>query len=141
MSVREQEFLDAGLASRAAELRAVRRRTRLRQQAVVLLGVLLALASVTAGLAVRAQWAADRQRDVAGSQRTADKAAALRAANPALAAQLSLAAYRLSPTPEARGAAAQHLRHPLRHSTDGSEGCGDRGRVQPRRPGTGHWGR
>ena len=103
MSVKEQEFLDAGLASRAAEQRAVRRRTRFRQQAVVLLGVLLALASVTAGLAVRAQWAADRQRDVAGSQRTADKAAALRAANPALAAQLSLAAYRLSPTPEARG--------------------------------------
>ncbi|MDV9176917.1 XRE family transcriptional regulator, partial [Streptomyces sp. W16] len=67
MSVKEQGFLDAGLALRAAEQRAVRRRTRLRQQAVALLGVLLALASVTAGLAVRAQWAADRQRDVAGS--------------------------------------------------------------------------
>ncbi|MFE9680781.1 XRE family transcriptional regulator [Streptomyces sp. NPDC006285] len=103
LSVREREFLDASLAARAAERAAVGRRARLRRGAMALLTVLLVLASTTAVLAVRAQRAADRQRDAAGSQRAAEKAAALRAADPALAAQVSLAAYRLSPTPEARG--------------------------------------
>ncbi|WP_221352014.1 XRE family transcriptional regulator [Streptomyces beigongshangae] len=103
LSVREREFLDASLAARASERTAARRRARLRRGATALLAVLLVLAGTTAVLAVRAQRAADRQRDAAGSQRVAEKAAALRAADPALAAQLSLAAYRLSPTPEARG--------------------------------------
>ncbi|MEW2397129.1 XRE family transcriptional regulator [Streptomyces sp. NPDC046862] len=102
LSVREREFLDASLAARVAERAAVRRRVRLRRGAVALLTVLLVLASTTAVIAVRAQRAADRQRDAASSQRVAEKAAALRATSPALAAQLSLAAYRLSPTPEAR---------------------------------------
>lgn len=103
MSVPEREFLDAGLAARAAEHAAVRRRARFRRLGVGLLSVLLVLTTTTAALAVRAQRAADQQRDVVGSQRAAERAAALRGVNPALAAQLSLAAYRLSPTPEARG--------------------------------------
>ncbi|MGW0710898.1 nSTAND1 domain-containing NTPase [Streptomyces sp. NPDC002643] len=103
MSVSEREFLDAGLAAEEAEHTAVRRRARFRRLGVALLGVLLVLTSTTAALAIRAQRAADQQRDVAGSQRAAEGAAALRTVNPALAAQLSLAAYRLSPTPEARG--------------------------------------
>ncbi|MPY62804.1 nSTAND1 domain-containing NTPase [Streptomyces spongiae] len=102
LSVKEREFLDASLAARAAERAAARQRARLRRGAVALLTVLLVLASTTAVFAVRAQRAADRQRDAASSQRAAEKAAALRATSPALAAQLSLAAYRLSPTPEAR---------------------------------------
>jgi WD40 repeat protein len=103
LSAREREFLDASLAARAVERAAVRRRARFRHGALALLTVLLVLASTTAVFAVRAQRAADRQRDAASSQRAAERAAALRAANPALAAQLSLAAYRLSPTTEARG--------------------------------------
>ncbi|MEU1853395.1 XRE family transcriptional regulator [Streptomyces sp. NPDC019990] len=103
MSVHEREFLDAGLAAQAAENAAVRRRARFRRLGLGLLSVLLVLTTTTAVLAVRAQRAADQQRDVAGSQRVAERAAALRTVNPALAAQLSLAAYRLSPTPEARG--------------------------------------
>jgi WD40 repeat protein len=103
MSAPEREFLDAGLAAQAAEQLAVRRRARFRRLGVALLSALLMLTTTTAALAVRAQRAADRQRDVAGSQRVAERAAALRTVNPALAAQLSLAAYRLSPTPEARG--------------------------------------
>ncbi|MGY0064969.1 nSTAND1 domain-containing NTPase [Streptomyces sp. LZ34] len=109
LSAPEREFLDASSAAQAAEHAAVRRRARLRHQAVALLGVLLVLAITTAVLAVVAQRTADRQRDAASSQRdaassqrAAEKAAAVRAANPALAAQVSLAAYRLSPTPEAR---------------------------------------
>lgn len=103
MSVPEREFLDAGLAAQAAEHAAVRRRTRFRRLGLGLLSLLLVLTTTTAALAIRAQQAADQQRDVAGSQRVAERAAALRTVNPALAAQLSLAAYRLSPTPEARG--------------------------------------
>ncbi|GHH80954.1 nSTAND1 domain-containing NTPase [Streptomyces capitiformicae] len=103
LSGREREFLDASLAARTAEHMAARRRSRFRNQMVALLSVLLVLASTTAVVAVRAQRAADRQRDVVSSQRAAERAAALRPVTPALAAQLSLAAYRLSPTPEARG--------------------------------------
>jgi WD40 repeat protein len=103
LSVPEREFLDAGLAAQAAEQAAVRRRARVRHLGVALLSVLLVLTTTTAALAIRAQRAADQQRDVAGSQRAAERAAALRTVNPSLAAQLSLAAYRLSPTPEARG--------------------------------------
>lgn len=111
LSAPEREFLDASSAARAAEQTAVRRRTRLGHLAVALLSTLLVLTTTTAVLAVVAQRSADRQRDdagaqrdVASSQRAAERAAAVRAANPALAAQVSLAAYRLSPTPEARGA-------------------------------------
>ncbi|MFM9553920.1 XRE family transcriptional regulator [Streptomyces caniscabiei] len=103
MSASERAFLDAGLAAQAAERAAERRRTRLRRLGVGVLGVLLVLTTTTAALAVRAQRTADEQRDVVGSQRAADRAAALRTVDPALAAQLSLAAYRLAPTPEARG--------------------------------------
>ena len=49
------------------------------------------------------QRAAAHQRDVAVSRQVAEQALELRATNPALAAQLALAAYRLAPTPEARG--------------------------------------
>ncbi|MDX3227629.1 XRE family transcriptional regulator [Streptomyces sp. ME19-01-6] len=109
LSAPEREFLDASSAAQVAEHAAARRRARLRHQAVALLSVLLVLATTTAALAVLAQRTADRQRDAASSQRdaassqrAAEKAAAVRATNPALAAQVSLAAYRLSPTPEAR---------------------------------------
>ncbi|MHC3467502.1 nSTAND1 domain-containing NTPase [Streptomyces sp. 7R007] len=104
MSPAERAFLDASLAADSAERAAERRRVRLRRVMVALLSVLLVLATTTAVLAVRAQRSADRERDVASSQRAADKAAALRGVSPSLAAQLSLAAYRISPTPEARGA-------------------------------------
>ncbi|MFJ6386863.1 XRE family transcriptional regulator [Streptomyces sp. NPDC091972] len=103
LSAVEREFLDASLAARTAEQAAARRRVRFRRGAVALLTALVVVASTTAVFAVRAQRAADRQRDAAGSQRAAEKAMALRASDPALAAQVALAAYRLSPTPEARG--------------------------------------
>ncbi|MFC8194108.1 XRE family transcriptional regulator [Streptomyces sp. NPDC057298] len=123
MSVPEREFLDAGLAARAAEHAAVRRRARFRRLGLGLLSVLLVLTTTTAALAVRAQRAADQQRDVAGSQRVAERAAALRTVNPALAAQLSLAAYRLSPTPEARGSLLSSFATPYATQLTGEEGA------------------
>jgi energy-coupling factor transporter ATP-binding protein EcfA2 len=86
-----------------AFLRASIRRDRLRRRrATTVLSVLLALALVAAGVAVAQQRAAAHQRDVAVSRQVAGQALELRATNPPLAAQLGLAAYRLTPTAEAR---------------------------------------
>ncbi|MFC3894811.1 XRE family transcriptional regulator [Lentzea rhizosphaerae] len=95
LSTREHQFLHA---SATAELRRARRS----RQLVVTLAVLLLLVVGAAGYAVHAERTAARQRDVALSQIVAGKADALRRSNPMLAAQLSLAAYRLAPTDEAR---------------------------------------
>ena len=103
LTVRERQFLDASLATRDQEqTRERRQRLRLRQL-VAVLSVLLVVAVAATGYAFRAEFNASEERNIAVSQRVAIEAAALRATNPALAAQLSLAAYRLSPTPEARG--------------------------------------
>jgi WD40 repeat protein len=102
LSTPEQEFLDAGLAAQAAEQDASRRHARRLRQLVALLSVLSVLAITATGFAIRARQSAAHQRDIATSQRVAERAAALRRTSPALAAQLSLAAYRLAPTTEAR---------------------------------------
>jgi WD domain, G-beta repeat len=67
------------------------------------LSVLLVLALVADVLALVAQRTATHQRDLVISRQVAGQALDLRATNPALAAQLSMAAYQLAPTPEARG--------------------------------------
>jgi WD40 repeat protein len=85
-------------------LRASIRRDRLRRQsAITVLSILLVLALAASVLAVTQQRAAEQQRDVAVSRQAAGQALELRATNPALASQLSLAAYQLVPTTEARG--------------------------------------
>ncbi|MBB2911711.1 WD40 repeat protein/transcriptional regulator with XRE-family HTH domain [Streptosporangium becharense] len=103
LTAMERRFLDAGLAARAAERAAVRRRARRLRHLVVTLTVLLVLATATGVFAMHTRQTATRQRDVTLSQRIAVEATGLRTADPALAAQLSLASYRLSPTDEARG--------------------------------------
>ncbi|MEU0880544.1 WD40 repeat domain-containing protein [Lentzea sp. NPDC005914] len=95
LSTRERAFLHT---STTAELRRTRRARRL----VVALVILLLLAVGEAGYAMHAENIAAQQRDVALSRIVAGKADALRRTNPTLAAQLSLAAYRLAPTDEAR---------------------------------------
>jgi WD40 repeat protein len=81
----------------------IRRDRFRRQRAITVLSVLLVLALAASVLAVTQQRAAEQQRDVAVSRQAAGQALELRATNPALAAQLSLAAYQLVPTTEARG--------------------------------------
>ncbi|MGH3831143.1 MAG: TIR domain-containing protein, partial [Pseudonocardiaceae bacterium] len=84
-------------------LRASIRRDRIRRgRALTVLSVLLVLAVVAAGVALTQRRAAVAQRDVAVSRQVAGQALELRDTNPALAAQLALAAYRLTPTTEAR---------------------------------------
>ncbi|WP_306215880.1 nSTAND1 domain-containing NTPase [Actinoplanes sp. RD1] len=102
LSPDEAEFLAAGLAARATEEAAARRRGRRMRRLVALLSVLCLVATAATGLAVRASRAAARERDAVTSLWAADRADALRVTSPALAARLGLAAYRLSPTLGAR---------------------------------------
>ncbi|MFF8609539.1 helix-turn-helix domain-containing protein [Streptomyces sp. NPDC015346] len=98
----ESAFLDAGLAAHAAEETAIRRRARLRRQAVALLTVLLLVATTTAVWAVRAQRIANAQRDVAVSREYAARSDALLAQRPEAAMLTALKGFQRSPTLEAR---------------------------------------
>ncbi len=81
----------------------IRRDLIRRGRAITVLSVLLVLALVAGGIALAQQHTAEQQRDSAISRQVAGQALDLRATNPALAAQLALAAYQLAPTPDARG--------------------------------------
>ena len=97
----ERTFFEVSVERRRAEEKTARRRHRRLQQ---LVGALAALSLVTASLAIAAfqqKDAATGQRDVAISQQVAIEASQLRGSDTALAMQLSLAAYRISPTSEA----------------------------------------
>ncbi|MFK3983814.1 AAA family ATPase [Micromonospora sp. NPDC050397] len=98
----EREFLAASLGAEARERAVVRRRSRRLRQFVAVLTVLLVVSVAATGYAARAERAATEQRNIAVSQLVAGQTAALRELDPGLAAQLSLAAYELVPTPEAR---------------------------------------
>jgi WD40 repeat protein/energy-coupling factor transporter ATP-binding protein EcfA2 len=94
-------------------LRASIRRDRLRRRrAILVLSALLVVALAAAAAAFIQQRTAEQERNVAISQRVAAQARELRATNPALAAQLSLAAYRLVPTPETRGGLLSTVANP-----------------------------
>lgn len=97
-----REFLDASLQQRQADERAKQRRTR---RLYGLLAALVVLLLITSGLmadAVQQRAAADRQRDLAVSRLIAIHADELRDNDTSLAMQLSLTAYRVAPTAEAR---------------------------------------
>ncbi|MFI6100261.1 XRE family transcriptional regulator [Lentzea sp. NPDC051213] len=90
----ERRFLDASHAAETRRARALRR-------TVAVLSVLLVLAAGAVVVAVRAERASLRLRDVALSQVAAAKAVEVRRTDPALAAQLCLSAYQLARTAEA----------------------------------------
>lgn len=102
----EQAFLGAGTA-------ADRRRTLLARQITGAMAALLVLALIAALIAVRAERSASDQRDRALSEKVAEEATDLRRVDPAAAAQLSLAAYRLSPTLSARGSLLSSFATPM----------------------------
>jgi WD40 repeat protein len=104
LSATERDFLRASLAAQAHDQAVARRRTRHLRQLLALLSILLALTTAVTGYAWRAQQAVTEQRNVAVVQKVLSQAASLRATNPALALQLTLAAHRLVPLPEARAA-------------------------------------
>ena len=117
----EARFLEASRAVQAAEERAARRQARRLRVLVAALSLLLVTATGTAVLAVRAQRTATQQRDIATSQRVAERADALRGFQPALAAQLSLAAYRLAPTGPARSSLLSSLITPYATAVDSAD--------------------
>ncbi|MGH3821811.1 MAG: TIR domain-containing protein [Pseudonocardiaceae bacterium] len=96
-----------------AFLRASIRRDRIRRRrATTVLSVLLVLALVAAGYAFAQQRVAEQQRNIAVSRQVAAQATELRTINPAVAAQLGLAAYLLAPTTQARGSLLSTLANP-----------------------------
>src|SRR5256714_2623761 len=98
----EQEFFDASVAYDLAEAQVARRRTRVLLQLVAALAVLTLAAGALAVTAFQQRTAANHQRDLALSRQLATVADQLRPTDVSLAMQLSLAAYRIAPTPEAR---------------------------------------
>ncbi|MFC0543539.1 nSTAND1 domain-containing NTPase [Kutzneria chonburiensis] len=104
VSLREHAFLDASLSAR-------RGRTRRLRQAAALLGALLLIAVAATAYAVQASRTATEQRNVALSQRLLGLTS-LRATDPALALQLTVAAYRLDPSPSARDSVLSSLAAP-----------------------------
>ncbi|GAA4616723.1 hypothetical protein GCM10023195_74450 [Actinoallomurus liliacearum] len=98
-----REFLEASATREYRERFAARRRSRRLRLFAAALAALLVLASAALGVAVHNGQVIRDERNSALSGKVANEATALGAANPALAAQLALAAYRLAPTPEARG--------------------------------------
>ncbi|MGI5498612.1 helix-turn-helix domain-containing protein [Lentzea sp. CA-135723] len=104
LTAREREFLTTSVTAESAELAGTRRGRRRLQ---ILVGLLTLLLIIVTGISVTAMQAtseATSQRNSALSQKVAQDAKRLRGTDPALAAQLALAAYRLSPTPDARSA-------------------------------------
>jgi hypothetical protein len=97
ISPAEREFLTASRTAEASARAVSRRHTRRLRQLVALLSVLLIAAATTTVVAIRAQHTANQQRDIAVAQDVLGQAASLRASDPGLALQLTLAAYRMAP--------------------------------------------
>ncbi|MFH8403817.1 hypothetical protein ACH4FX_03450 [Streptomyces sp. NPDC018019] len=102
LTARERAFLDAGLAAEAAEHAAVRRRARRLRRLVALLAVSVVLSAAAALYTVGAERRATEERNSALARKAVAQAAALQVRDPALAAQLRLAAHRLAPQAETR---------------------------------------
>lgn len=105
----EREFLTLSVDHRVAEERAARRRTRRLQQLAAALAAVASAAALLAVIAFQQKAAVDRQkavvtqqRDRATSGQVAIKAGQVKTSDPALAMQLSLIAYQIAPTAEAR---------------------------------------
>ncbi|GAA2683496.1 MULTISPECIES: AAA family ATPase [Actinosynnema] len=100
----EREFVDAGVRAERADRVRERRRTRVLRRLAAALAALLLVAGATAVHSVRQGDRADRERDLAVSRQIAGTAGRLAESDPALAAQLAVAAHRVAPTVEATSA-------------------------------------
>ncbi|HEY4854167.1 MAG TPA: AAA family ATPase [Streptosporangiaceae bacterium] len=96
------EFLDTSIRHEHTEQRTARRRTRRLYQLLTTVTVLFVIAAGLAGYALRQRAVAYDQRQSAVSRQVAIEADRMRGIDVSLAMQLSLAAYQISPTNEAR---------------------------------------
>ncbi len=108
----EREFLDASVRQANAEADAARRRSRGLHRLLAALTVLVVVAGLMAGYAFEQRGAAEHERDLAISRQVAAEATKLRDTDASLATQLSVAAYRIAPTPEARAAVLESYAAP-----------------------------
>lgn len=99
----EGEFLSSSTAHRDGEERARRLRTRRTRRLFGAVTVLAVVAVALTAIVIDADLGADRARDQALSREVAIEAQQLQPTDPSLAAQLALAAYRISPTVQAAG--------------------------------------
>ncbi len=109
LSTLTRAFVDAGIVAERLQQAAERNRTARLRRLVAALSVLVVLTVGLAGYAFQQRQAATRARDnataaknTAQSREVAVEADQVRGQNAGLAAQLSLAAYRIAPTAEAR---------------------------------------
>ncbi|MFF8103622.1 hypothetical protein ACF07S_28555 [Streptomyces sp. NPDC016640] len=104
LTARERAFLDASESAAEEAQRRDRRRLRRLRRLVGALVVLLVCAVAAAGFAVQAQNTVTRQRNEAVVLRAADESVRLSPHDPALAAQIALAAYQQAPQKRTRDA-------------------------------------
>ncbi|MFD9333401.1 XRE family transcriptional regulator [Streptomyces sp. NPDC060028] len=102
LTPKEREFYEASTEAEAAAGSVARRRARRLRALVALLAALVVVAAVATVNAVRAEDEVTRQRNDAVAQNLAENATDLTNTEPGLAVQLSLTAYRLSPTARTR---------------------------------------
>ncbi|GIH22555.1 hypothetical protein Aph01nite_08650 [Acrocarpospora phusangensis] len=100
----EEAFLRASRQQEESERAAGRRRTRLLQRLLAGMVVLFLLALAGGGVAVREGREAGHQESIAVSRQLSLQARSLLATDPDLAGLLAIAAYRLDPAAETRGA-------------------------------------
>ena len=96
-----REFVAAAVDAGQARGRAVRRRTRRLQRTIAALTVLVVAVFGLAGYAFNQRQVATTARDDANSRQIAVEAGQVRGQDSPLAAQLSVAAYRIAQTPQA----------------------------------------
>lgn len=120
----ERSFLAASSGAAAAREAAERRRVRRRYQVSSLLMVLVLVAAGTGLYAHRVRDTARREARTALSRQTAERADRLRDKDPALAAQLALAAYRTAPTAEARASLLDSSARPTARRLRAGPGLG-----------------
>jgi WD40 repeat protein/transcriptional regulator with XRE-family HTH domain len=98
LSRQAREFVDAGVAEEREQQAAQRRRTRRLWQLVAALTALVLVTVGLAGYAFKQRQMATAAKNLADSRSVAIEANEVRADDPALADQLSLAAYRITPS-------------------------------------------
>jgi WD40 repeat protein/transcriptional regulator with XRE-family HTH domain len=109
----ERAYVDASFARDRAERAEQRRISRRFRRLAGALAVVLAGALVLAGYAWQQRSDFSQQRDQARSRQDAAEATDLRSQDPTLADQLSLAAYQMAPTSQARGSLLTSSATPL----------------------------
>ncbi|MEV7045311.1 hypothetical protein [Amycolatopsis sp. NPDC051061] len=113
LNVTEREFLTASNVRHGEEQRDLRTRSRIRRGLISIIAVCVLLASAMVTYAVTQSAASARQQDLSQSRELASQADRFRTSDVSLAAQLSLAAYRISPTPQARASLLDSTASPL----------------------------